>query len=613
MTTQMPQVGRPSSSLRRRMVGGLVLVAFLTILSITFFLWQLVMLRGAIRDLEAEEGRLELALEIAQEATSLVVVVQNQTEEEASESFVREVGRSVETLKAQRDELMAQLPLLPEDELIRAHMQDVVASLRDTINVAEGAIRHADDANWPAVRMRTLLLLETQSDVEQRVRQLTSVARDRREMVQAEANQAMERMVFISIPLLGVALAIATIVVFTTVRGLAISVEELTHSARRLAEGHFDERAPVKRQDELGYLARAFNTMARELQDLYAGLEQEVAERTADLAHRSNQLEASALVAREAAAIRDPKELLSQTVNLISERFGFYHAGIFLLDDAREYAMLQAASSEGGQRMLQRDHHLRVGQEGVVGHAAATGEAHIALDVGEDAVYFDNPDLPLTRSEMALPLVVRGETVGVLDVQSTEPQAFTDEDIALLQTLADQVALAIENTRLLEEAQQAVKELEVLYGRRASQDWAERIARRPAAYRYSRRGVEPATSAGDTDGYQIMAPIQLRGETLGSIVFKQSEGQEPWSEEEAALVQEVSTQIGLALENARLLEEIRRRADQERLAAEITANMRRTLDVETVLQTAVREISQALGLAALDVRLGTEASWGEEG
>jgi GAF domain-containing protein/HAMP domain-containing protein len=595
------------------MVVGLVLITSLTLLSVAFFLWQVVTLRGAIQDLQTEEERLELALEIARQATSLVVVVQNQTEEAMPAQFVSEVTDSVETLKAQRDELMIEIPLLAEGELVRAHMQDVATSLRDTINVAEGAIRHADDANWPAVRVRNLLLLETQSDVEQRVEQLTSVIRDRRERVQVQANQAMERMVFISIPLLGVGLVIAAVVVFTTVRGLAISVEELSQSARRLAEGNFEERAPVKREDELGYLARAFNTMASELQDLYAGLEQEVAERTADLAHRTSQLEASALVAREAAAIRDPETLLEQTVHLISERFGFYHAGLFLLDDVGEYAVLHAASSEGGQRMLERGHRLKVGEEGVVGHAAATGGAHIALDVGEDAVYFDNPDLPLTRSEMALPLVVRGETIGVLDVQSTEAQAFTDEDVALLQTLADQVALAIDNTRLLEEAQRAVKELEILYGQRARQNWAERATRQPTAYRYSRQGVEHSSPIRALEEEsQIVAPIRLRGETLGSIVLKQAEGQEPWSQEEAAMVEEVSTQIGLALENARLLEEIRRRAEQERLATEITGHMRETLDVETILQTAVEEISQALGLTALDIRLGGEGAWSEE-
>jgi GAF domain-containing protein/HAMP domain-containing protein len=595
------------------MVVGLVLIASLILLSVALFLWQVVTLRQAIRDLQAEEERLELALQIAQQATSLVVVVQNQTDEATPGQFVSEVGDSVEALKAQRDELTADMSLLPEGELLRAHMENVASSLRDTINVTEGAIRHADDANWPAVRVRNLLLLETQSDVEQRVSQLVSLVGERREVAQDQANQALDRMVFISVPMLATALAIATIVVFTTVRGLAISVEELSQSARRLAAGRFDERAPVKREDELGYLARAFNTMASELQDLYTGLEREVAQRTADLAHRSSQLEASAMVAREAAAIRDPEALLDRTVRLISERFGFYHAGIFLLDDVGAYAVLHAASSEGGQRMLERSHRLKVGEEGVVGHAAATGEAHIALDVGEDAVYFDNPDLPLTRSEMALPLVVRDQTIGILDVQSTGRQAFTDEDIALLQTLADQVALAIDNTRLLEEAQQAVRELETLYGRRARQNWAERIARQPAAYRYSRRGLQPisTTSTLEEEG-QIVAPIRLRGETLGSIVLKQAKGRDPWSQEEADLVEEVSTQIGLALENARLLEEIRRRAELERLATEITGHMRETLDVEMVLQTAVQEISQALGLEALDVRLGTQTTWGEE-
>ena len=192
-----------------------------------------------------------------------------------------------------------------------------------------------------------------------------------------------------------------------------------------------------------------------------------MAQRTADLTRRTTELEAAAQVARGAAAIRDSEQLLKETVHLISDRFGFYHAGIFLLDEARQYAVLRAASSESGGHMLARRHKLKVGEEGIVGYAAGTGEPHIALDVGEDAAFFNNPDLPLTRSEMAVPLKVHDQMIGVLDVQSTEPAAFSEEDVAILQALSDQVALAIENARLFEQSQRALQDLDTLYGRRA--------------------------------------------------------------------------------------------------------------------------------------------------
>lgn len=371
-------------------------------------------------------------------------------------------------------------------------------------------------------------------------------------------------------------------------------------------------------------LRQALHTEQRlsaELRHLVNTLEQRVAERTADLARRSTELEAAAQVAREAAAIRDVGQLLDTTVHLISDRFGFYHVGIFLLDEPGKYALLQAASSEGGQRMLARGHKLAVGKVGIVGYVASTGEPRIALDVGKDAVFFDNPDLPLTRSEVALPLRVRGRVIGVLDVQSTEVAAFTEEDVAVLQTLADQVALAIENARLLEESQRALRELEALYGRQARQAWAERAARQPAAYRYTGVGVEPASPSlaqeigtlplhqpliqQEGDGHRLIAPIRLRGQTFGSIVLRQDPEQPPWSPEEVALLEELSTQIGLALENARLLEDTRRRAAREQLVGEITARIRETLDPETVLKTAAQEVRKALGLPEVIVRLAT--------
>ncbi|MDW8327519.1 MAG: GAF domain-containing protein, partial [Anaerolineales bacterium] len=168
---------------------------------------------------------------------------------------------------------------------------------------------------------------------------------------------------------------------------------------------------------------------------------------------RAAQLVVSAEVARAAATLHDVPTLLDSAVRLISEKFGFYHAGIFLLDEDGEWAVLRAASSPGGQRMLARHHRLRAaktpgGQQGIVGFVIAFGQPRIAMNVGEDAVHFRNPDLPETQSEMAVPLRGSQGVIGALDVQSTQLNAFTDDDIVALQSLADQLAVAIENARL---------------------------------------------------------------------------------------------------------------------------------------------------------------------
>ncbi len=167
-----------------------------------------------------------------------------------------------------------------------------------------------------------------------------------------------------------------------------------------------------------------------------------------DLQRRNMHLLASSEVSRAATQIHDVQELLTRCVDLIRTHFGFYYAAIFLIDQAGEWAVLRSATGEAGQELLRRGHKLGVGSQSMVGWVTANNTARIALDVGEEAIRFDNPLLPKTRSEMALPLRVRGEVIGALDVQSTSLNAFSSEDIQTIQMMADQVAIAIDNARL---------------------------------------------------------------------------------------------------------------------------------------------------------------------
>jgi putative methionine-R-sulfoxide reductase with GAF domain len=239
----------------------------------------------------------------------------------------------------------------------------------------------------------------------------------------------------------------------------------------------------------------------RELQAIRESLETQVAERTGDLVARSAELidtnrrlessvrtsqkraallQASADVSRTVAKIRELDQLLPQVTRLISKHFGFYHAGVFLIDKPSQYAVLRAASSAGGQRMLARRHKLRVGSPGIVGYATVTGKTRVALDVGVDAIHFDNPDLPDTRSEMAVPLQVGAELIGALDVQSTEEAAFAEEDVTVLALLADHIAVAIENARLIQESQRALASAEDAYRRYLRKEWDDFLDGRPA-------------------------------------------------------------------------------------------------------------------------------------
>jgi len=423
---------------------------------------------------------------------------------------------------------------------------------------------------------------------------------------------------------LAVTVSLLLVMSWLIVRQAMYPIGSLTETARALAAGDLTAVAPVESEDELGLLARTMNGMTAELRGLIGSLEARVADRTAELARRSAQLEAAATIARAAAAIRDVGELLDETVRLISDRFGFYHAGIFLLDDTGEYAVLRAASSEGGRRMLARGHKLLVGKVGIVGAVAGSGQPRIALDVGADAVFFDNPDLPHTRSEMALPLRVQERLIGVLDVQSVQESAFSEEDVAVLQTLADQVALAIQSARLLEESRRAVLELQTIYSKQVSEAWQEQAT--VPAFAYDRLEVvtadpdaypivEQAIRAGDLvmasepeSGRSALAiPLRLRNQVIGAIALEELDEVRQWTTDEIELVRTVSEQVALALESARLYADTRRRAEEQEVLTRIAAIAGSTLDLDAMLEQLMREARRMLGAEFSVLLLADEA------
>ena len=372
-----------------------------------------------------------------------------------------------------------------------------------------------------------------------------------------------------------------------------------------MTSGDFTHRVRVNSRDEIESLAGVFNSTAEKLSGLVAGLEQRVDERTEALTYRTSQLQAATQVARQSAAIKDPATLISNAVRLISDQFGFYHAGLFLLDENNEYAILQAASSDGGQRMLARGHRLRVGSQGIVGFVAAQKRSRIALDTGADSVYFDNPDLPNTRSEAALPLIIRERVIGILDIQSEKPQAFTQEDIETFQTMADQLALAIENARLFGEMGSAMRELEQVATQHARQDWAEISGAKASVIRYTPMGVQDVTGrtspASEKDTLQI--PITLHNQKIGAIKIQRKDEKSGWSPREHLMLQEIATQVGLALENARLLNEAQKHVASERAISEVTAHIGSAFDVDSILRVTAQEIGRAIGNSEVTVQI----------
>jgi GAF domain-containing protein len=366
--------------------------------------------------------------------------------------------------------------------------------------------------------------------------------------------------------------------------------------------------------------------MTSQLRVMISSLERRVAERTQEIERRSSYLEASAKVSRTAAAILDTDQLIQQVVELIKEQFDLYYVGLFLADQAREWVELRAGTGEPGLTMLARGHRMRIG-EGMVGWSVAHGQPRVAEEAGADAVRLATPELPDTRSEAALPLRSRGEVLGALSVQHTRAEAFDQDTITVLQTMADQVAVTLANARLLAARQEALEATQRAYGDLSSQAWAELLQAQPnLGYRSVAHGVSPASEvwqpemeqaimtgetvrAEDSDGdgrQRVAVPIKVRGQVIGVLDTYKPAGSGGWSKEEIALLETIAEQLDSALEGARLYQETQRRASREQAIRHVTEEMRRAVDVETILQNTVAELAKAVGAPRAYVRLGTE-------
>jgi GAF domain-containing protein len=376
---------------------------------------------------------------------------------------------------------------------------------------------------------------------------------------------------------------------------------------------------------------RRQETLTHELEEEQASLERRVEERSTELKTRAAQYEVASQIARDISAEVGLENILNSAVNRIRDQFGFYHVGIFLRDRRGEYAELRAATGDAGRQMLERSHRLRIGEVGIVGYVVNRGEARIAHNVESDTVHYKNPLLPETRSEVALPLRAGGETIGALDVQSVLENAFSQDDIRILQLIADQIAIAFRNARLLEDLQRSLTELETSHSTATQKAWNAHLANRrqkSPAYRYHNAQVEAFSGPSEHSaeiletGHPILrveqpadagrqpftvlaVPIKLRNQILG-VVDIHFEGTNI-SPDLVKLVQGSMDRLAVSLENARLLEEIQIRADRERTVGDISAKVRAAADVDTVLRIAAQEIGRTLGVSEVMVQLRKES------
>lgn len=360
--------------------------------------------------------------------------------------------------------------------------------------------------------------------------------------------------------------------------------------------------------------------MNLELQQVRDSLEARVAESNLALEIRSKYLTASIEVSRAANSILDPHQLIQETVELIREQFGLYYVGIFLIDPTNEWAVLQAGTGEAGRAMLQRGHRIRLGS-GMVGWSIANAQARIALEAKEDTHRLAIPELPETRSEAAIPMRSRGKVLGAITVQSDQTDAFGEIEISAFQAMADQLATSLENARLYQDTQKALLEAQRFTQEASRIAWQELIqSGEELAYRYQNKSVAPTKNLWTPDMRQalmsgksatvldknrsaLLVPISIRDQHIGIINLHKEDQDHEWTEQEVRFIEAISQQLGVILESARLYQDTQRLAYRERMASEVSSRIRQTLDVETVLRTAIQEIQRTLGVNEVVVSL----------
>jgi len=442
---------------------------------------------------------------------------------------------------------------------------------------------------------------------------------DTTETVEEETRNTLFSAIGISLFLL----ALAGLAAYGIGNSITAPLGKLTQVAEGIAGGNLDLRADDKTNDEIGILGSTLNSMTSRAQELITNLESRVAERTQDVERRAAHIQAVAEVGQSVAAQRDLETLLTRATHLISNRFNYYHVGIFLLDSQSEYAILRASNSSGGAQMLERGHRLRVGTEGIVGTAAGTGEARIALDVGEDAVFFNNPDLPQTRSEMALPLIAGGETLGILDIQSLEANAFSEDDIPTLQVLADQLATAVQNANLLRDTREALMLARKTTIEISRQGWKSLLQKNNISGYVSVMGneVTPVSEDLDTNAENVLrkgesvlspdkrtlsVPISARGKTIGTMRLVKPSTSEPWVPDEIADVELLSNQISNALDSARLYSDIQRSAALEQAVGAISSKISAKTKIDAIMRSTVQELGRQLDDTEIVLELETD-------
>lgn len=350
----------------------------------------------------------------------------------------------------------------------------------------------------------------------------------------------------------------------------------------------------------LNEIQQAFKTLTSER----AQSEERVRERTDELEAQTIQLRTSTDVARTIAEIQDISELMETATRLTSEKFNYYHVGLYVLDEEKRTAFLQAASSPTGKELIGQGFRIEPDRRNVFNLTVGQNRPVISSDT-DGYSFIQDANFPLTRSRMTLPLSVRGNVIGVLDMHSDRSQAFTQQNAEILQTLSDLIAISFDNTRLINETKNLLSQLNLSTSFETRDTWSKLTSRNRPTYQYTPAGVRPIFSTNKQENRDgLLVPLILNGQNIGAIKLKRKGESIKWSDRERALVEKIAEQVALALENSRLVDEAQKSALRDQMIASISTRVRETLDVESVIRTATTELRRIFDLKEAEISVG---------
>jgi GAF domain-containing protein/HAMP domain-containing protein len=590
-------------SVRARMVGSFLLVMLLAGSVSPVILISLNTLVKRLEQVTNVDARTERLLLVASQRVSISQLELNRYIQDllpGPYAAVDDANEALLNLKEARD--------ITTDAEQKENINTVIRSLeiyRQQINNLQRAQVSGDNAEVTRLESNLQQLgNDISTRLEVMVNENAAQVLAANEKVLGDARQSINFGVVIVVTGLLLAILFSTLISISITKPLA----DLRTSAESFQQGQTDFVINTAGADEFTVIATMFSDLTKQVRELIYSLENRVMARTKELNNavqyiekRARQFEAVIKVSQSISTSTSLQELLPYISQVVSEQFGFYHVGIFLNDESNLYAILSAANSPGGKRMLMRGHQLKVGEQGIVGYVTSMGEPRIALDVGQDVTYFNNPDLPETHSEMALPIVISGKVAGALDIQSTESNAFSDEDLEVLSALANQVSLAIQNARLFDQTKKTLAEAEAIQRQYLQSTW-NRLPQEEGfvGFHYSALGAAIIRTPEELEELnrmkrktEIKVPVVLRGENIGMLSI-QLPRHERITSDQMDVIKAVAERVALSAENARLFDETARRAERERIVSDISSKIGYSFQTETILQTAAKEISHLL-------------------